>query len=195
METTQFGGSVSVLEKDCELGFLIGQEKVSKSENFLELVEEILVQTNIDKKQIGLIAVSNGPGSRTGVRVGLSLAKGLGDSFGVNYSVTTLLEAMRLVEGKSFEREISAVYLGGEKVCSQIFESEIIYPSRICEMPEFEDLLIDFFETGGKRASLSEEVWQIIGENPVLNGYKLIRVGRNLAKLVGDNVIIRNSLM
>lgn len=47
------------------------------SEKIMPLLAELLLKAGIDKKEIGAIAVSIGPGSFTGLRIGLSTAKGL----------------------------------------------------------------------------------------------------------------------
>lgn len=47
------------------------------SEKIMLLLDELLRSASVDKKNIGAIAVSIGPGSFTGLRIGLSTAKGL----------------------------------------------------------------------------------------------------------------------
>lgn len=47
------------------------------SEKIMLLLEDLLRNAGVDKKSIGAIAVSIGPGSFTGLRIGLSTAKGL----------------------------------------------------------------------------------------------------------------------
>lgn len=51
--------------------------KLVHSERLHNLIEEVLHESQIDKKQIQAIGVSEGPGSFTGLRVGVSAAKGL----------------------------------------------------------------------------------------------------------------------
>lgn len=47
------------------------------SEKLIELIEDVLYLARVDKEQLNGVAVSIGPGSFTGLRIGLSAAKGL----------------------------------------------------------------------------------------------------------------------
>ena len=51
--------------------------KYSHAERLHIYIEEILQKNNISKEQLDAIAVSKGPGSYTGLRIGVSAAKGL----------------------------------------------------------------------------------------------------------------------
>ncbi len=52
-------------------------EKNIHSERLLILIDEVLKESNIAPSQLTAVAVSAGPGSFTGLRIGLSAAKGL----------------------------------------------------------------------------------------------------------------------
>ena len=52
--------------------------KKTHSQTLLPMVDEIVKMTGIDLKEIDAIAVSAGPGSFTGLRIGSATAKGLG---------------------------------------------------------------------------------------------------------------------
>jgi tRNA threonylcarbamoyladenosine biosynthesis protein TsaB len=49
----------------------------SHAENLHVFIEDVLKETNLTVKQISAVAVSKGPGSYTGLRIGVSSAKGL----------------------------------------------------------------------------------------------------------------------
>lgn len=49
----------------------------SHAEKLHEFIEEVLIHTGIDINDLNAIAVSKGPGSYTGLRIGVSAAKGL----------------------------------------------------------------------------------------------------------------------
>ncbi len=94
LETGLGGGSVSILRNGKQVDFAAGSENVSRSEDLLLLIGELLEKNGLNKREIGRIAVSAAPGSLTGLRIGLALAKGLGDSLSAEVSKMSLLEAL-----------------------------------------------------------------------------------------------------
>jgi len=77
IETTGELCSVSLFFSEKEI-FTSGiQKKHVHSEKLLELVDSVFKTASTEIKNIGAIAVSMGPGSFTGLRIGLSAAKGL----------------------------------------------------------------------------------------------------------------------
>ena len=77
IETSLDYCSVSIIED----GKVIDSENInikkSHSEFILILIKNLLKRINISLNQLSAIAVSNGPGSYTGLRIGVSTAKGL----------------------------------------------------------------------------------------------------------------------
>lgn len=69
--------SVAILESGKILGSAFINVKLTHSQTLMPLVESILSATNIDINEIEGFAISNGPGSFTGVRIGISVVKGL----------------------------------------------------------------------------------------------------------------------
>lgn len=94
LETAIGGGSTAILENGRQIDHAEGADGLSKSEDILPIIEELLKKNGIEKKEIGLIAVSEGPGSLTGLRIGLAMAKGLGDSLAAAVYQISALEAM-----------------------------------------------------------------------------------------------------
>lgn len=70
---------VSLKEKGEEIKSLIEENKLG-SQALLPLIEKILKQAKIEYKDLTGIEVEKGPGSFTGLRVGLSVANSLGFS-------------------------------------------------------------------------------------------------------------------
>lgn len=58
-------------------------EKYSHAEKLTVFIEELLKASNVSLKDLDAIAVSQGPGSYTGLRIGVSTAKGLCYSLGI----------------------------------------------------------------------------------------------------------------
>lgn len=70
-------GSVSLSLDDMPLGEISIEISARSSEKIIPAVDFLLKQTGYSRKEIGLIALSIGPGSYTGLRVGLSSAKAI----------------------------------------------------------------------------------------------------------------------
>lgn len=66
------------------------------SDLMAEFMSSLLGQKSLSVKDIGTIAVTNGPGSFTGLRVGVSFAKGLAMGLGAKLVALNTLEALAL---------------------------------------------------------------------------------------------------
>lgn len=65
----------------------------SHAKNMIPFVEEVLQQAAIQKKQLNAIVVGIGPGSYTGLRIGVSTAKGLAYSLDIPVIAISTLES------------------------------------------------------------------------------------------------------
>ncbi len=77
IETSAANCSVSLSANGKTLLNLSIEEEKSHSQKILLLVNQILTQSQLSINQLDAIAVSAGPGSYTGLRIGVSVAKGL----------------------------------------------------------------------------------------------------------------------
>lgn len=82
LDTTANTSSVAVLENEALLGIYTVNTKNTHSETLLPMVKHLLQTLGLANGDIDAYAVSNGPGSFTGVRIGVSTVKGL--AFGTN---------------------------------------------------------------------------------------------------------------
>jgi tRNA threonylcarbamoyl adenosine modification protein YeaZ len=94
LETGLDGGSVSLVRNGKTIAFERGTGGVSKSEDLLELIENLLDGNGIGKGEIKKIVVSDGPGSPTGIRIGLALARGLSAALNVEVYYCSILHAL-----------------------------------------------------------------------------------------------------
>jgi tRNA threonylcarbamoyladenosine biosynthesis protein TsaB len=69
-------------------------EKYVHSEKLLPMIDEVLRDASVSAKHLDAIAVSIGPGSFTGLRIGLSTAKGLALSLGISVITVPTLDAL-----------------------------------------------------------------------------------------------------
>lgn len=77
IETSSEQCVVSLAQGEHILRTLSNSEEKSHSKKLLCTIEELLANTNISMSELNAIAISEGPGSYTGLRIGISVAKGL----------------------------------------------------------------------------------------------------------------------
>ena len=75
IETATRAGGVAVARGEAVLASVAGDASVSHSTNLLEMIEESLRTAGVRMAEVDLFAVASGPGSFTGLRIGLATAK------------------------------------------------------------------------------------------------------------------------
>lgn len=117
LDTSSSLCSVGLAESREEEVAFIGQNFLNiphaHSEKILILLDDLLKQKNVDRKKIGAIAVSLGPGSFTGLRIGLSVAKGL--SFALDVPVVGIPTLDVLAEKAKSDDKTVHVATGSRK--------------------------------------------------------------------------------
>ena len=100
IDTSGRQGGIALLRRS----ELIAAAPVAGGTFSAELVPQIaalLAQHGLSKRELNGIAVISGPGSFTGLRVGLAAVKGLAEILNVPIATVSLLEAMALGAGKT----------------------------------------------------------------------------------------------
>lgn len=77
VETATSVGSVAIVEESGLIAELTLKEKVSHSERLLPTIDLLLSKSKLSFSEIDALSVSRGPGSFTGLRIGISTIKGL----------------------------------------------------------------------------------------------------------------------
>ena len=125
IETAINGGSLALIEDKRQIDAWTGERQISKAEDLLEQIAELLLRNKIEKGQIKLICVSKGIGSLTGEKIGLSIAKGLSKAFNCLLIKLSLLDALLSKLGKDFQGQvITAVPTGKDWITWQIKEKK-----------------------------------------------------------------------
>lgn len=81
IETAFAGGSLALLKEKKTLDCWKGTGTVSKAEDVLEEVTALLRRNKLSGKNLKTICAVKGKGSATGLRIGMSIAKGLARAF------------------------------------------------------------------------------------------------------------------
>ena len=79
-----------------ELAYELSLEKKTHSETFMPLVMRVFKQCGLNPVDMDALAVTTGPGSFTGIRIGLSAVKGMALATGLNVIPVSSLKALAL---------------------------------------------------------------------------------------------------
>ena len=102
----------------------MGAFRVTHSETLMPLTAEVIKETGIRKEDIDLIAVSGGPGSFTGLRIGSATAKGLGLALGKDIVHVPTLDAMAWNFAGAAETIVPVMDARRDQVYTGIYRSD-----------------------------------------------------------------------
>ncbi|HLI34395.1 MAG TPA: tRNA (adenosine(37)-N6)-threonylcarbamoyltransferase complex dimerization subunit type 1 TsaB [Terriglobia bacterium] len=91
--TSEWGGAGIFRDKEC-LGSAAHNGPANYSVSLFQEVERLLKESGRNLEQIDLFAAAKGPGSFTGIRVGLAAAQGWANAFGKPLRSVSVFEAM-----------------------------------------------------------------------------------------------------
>ena len=94
IESASVTASAAILSDDVLLSEYTANYKKTHSETLLPMIREILAMTSTSPEELTLIAVSAGPGSFTGLRIGAAAAKGLAYALGIPIVPVPTLDAI-----------------------------------------------------------------------------------------------------
>ena len=85
IDTTNNFASTAVMSNNKILSYNITEERSQQAEKLFQLIELSLQQSKLQLSDIDLVSVTNGPGSFTGVRVGLAAVMGMQMAHEIKY--------------------------------------------------------------------------------------------------------------
>lgn len=77
VDTSALVASAALCEDDTPIAVYSQKSGLTHSETMLPIIRDLLANTGTELDSVGMLAVSHGPGSFTGIRIGISLIKGL----------------------------------------------------------------------------------------------------------------------
>lgn len=160
MESSAKGASAALYRDGMLLGQYFQHSGLTHSRTLLPMVEDLLRNTETELSAVDCIAVAQGPGSFTGVRIGVSTAKGLcwgADKPAVGVST---LEAMAWLGQCAPEGAVicTAMDARREQIYNAFFEMDNGVPRRLCE-----DRAIAAAEAAAELAAMNRPVW-VVGD-------------------------------
>lgn len=107
--------------------------KKAHSQKLMPMLERLLCETDVKLEQIDLFAAANGPGSFTGIRIGLSCIKALAQVTGKPVSSVNTLEGLAY-NAFGDERPVFVLLDAGRR---RVYAAEYRYQNgrMMCEMP------------------------------------------------------------
>jgi tRNA threonylcarbamoyladenosine biosynthesis protein TsaB len=120
LETATLAGSVWLGAGEVELAGKVGDRNVSQSTSLLNDIDEILTEAGLSLTDVDFFCCASGPGSFTGLRIGIATLKGLAASFGRPCIGIPTLAAVAHAAGPS-QATIALLPAGRGEVFVQMF--------------------------------------------------------------------------
>lgn len=94
IDSSAKSASVAIVENSKILSSFFIHTGLTHSQTLVPMIDNTLKCADISLDEIDLIAVNKGPGSFTGIRIGVAAAKGLADTLNINTCGISTLESM-----------------------------------------------------------------------------------------------------
>ena len=94
VETSTLAGGAALLDGDLVVGEYVLDIRITHSERLMATIDRLLVDAGWSVRDLEGLAVSVGPGSFTGLRIGVSTVKGLALALGLPIAAVPTLDAM-----------------------------------------------------------------------------------------------------
>jgi tRNA threonylcarbamoyladenosine biosynthesis protein TsaB len=120
IETATLSGSIVIARGAQVIGGINGDPGISHSNTLLADLDRLLSDTKIKLADIDLFAVAVGPGSFTGLRIGIATVKALATTLDRPCAAIPTLQAVALSGGPS-ENSIALLPAGRGEVFAQLF--------------------------------------------------------------------------
>lgn len=125
IDTTSEVCGVAILEDEKLMIDTSLRNGLTHSENLIPCIQEALEKTNLTLKEIDLIAVSTGPGSFTGIRIGVASVKAMAEVNRTNITEVTSLESLAQNIEEDSETKVALIDARNHQCYCGIFDNEI----------------------------------------------------------------------
>ena len=162
IETSSLVSSVALLHGDTLRAELTIQARLTHSEQLMPHIADMLVKASVKKSQIDGVAVSIGPGSFTGLRIGLASAKAL--AFGWDVPIVGVETPTALAWNFIGARDRVCVLIDAQK--KNVYTS--LYEWRGMELTTLKDIDIETLDTVLERLSKDMKPTLFCGDGALL---------------------------
>lgn len=177
VDSSSVSASVAITENGVTLAESFINNGLTHSQTLMPMVEKTLNDAKISIKDIDFFAITNGPGSFTGVRIGIASVKGMADALNKKCVAVSTLEA--IAEPLKNEDCIACAVMDAR--CNQVYTAIFDGGKRLCEDKA---VLID--ELGEELKNYNKKV-VFIGDGSVLCYEKLKSIVTDI-DVANDNI-------
>lgn len=142
LETSTKACSVALVEDDTTLGEITINSDITHSQKLLPAVDMLLKSLGKSLEDIKLIGVAVGPGSFTGLRIGIATAKGLAYGKKIPVVGVSTLKALALLGNSKNQTIVPILNARRNQVYTAIYRHEeserihTIYPDNVIKLDE-----------------------------------------------------------
>lgn len=129
VDSSSVSASVAITENGKTLAENFINNGLTHSQTLMPMVEKTLNDADISINDIDLFAIANGPGSFTGVRIGIASVKGMSDALNKRCFAVSTLEA--IAEPLKNEDCIACAVMDAR--CNQVYTAFFDSGKRVCE--------------------------------------------------------------
>lgn len=137
IESAIRGGSIALARGGDIIDTWLGSGGVSRAEDLLSNIDEMLMRNDIAKHDLSQVAVSVGPGSFTGIRIGFATAIGMASALNIDLAKYSILAAMASTQPD--DRITAVVPVGRGVVCWQTFSKSASVMAALTEPTPLSD--------------------------------------------------------
>jgi tRNA threonylcarbamoyl adenosine modification protein YeaZ len=178
-------GSISLLLSGDSVPITKAGGTVARVEGLLAGIDYVLKEASVESEVIDKIAVSVGPGSFTGLRIGISTALGLSTALGKPLIAVPLFDAI-VYSIRPATRILIAVPIGRSDICIQLFEGlNAIDDPRMISEPEAADFIAG---TMAEQLACHGGMVERLGDVSERSGIEVLDLGSNLADYIARYV-------
>ncbi len=156
----------------------------SRAEEILGSIARVLKKAEISLSNVDSIVVSSGPGSYSGIRIGMATAAGLSRALGIPAMCVSLLECLTVIEGPS--AVTTAIHVGKQDIAWQSFEMTDEGPIPISgPVQDSEESFITHLTASTVPAAVVPSDLFACLAKAVPDNVQVVDAGTNIASLIG----------
>ena len=133
LETSAHVASVAIVDETGLIGELTLHTEMTHSQKLMPAIESLMAQLDLKIADMDGIAVASGPGSFTGIRIGVATAKGLAHGSGLKVIPVSTLEALAWNLAGCPVRVCPIMDARRDQVYTALFDCNAETPNRIWE--------------------------------------------------------------